>query len=69
MIALRSSQIQSVSYAAGSLTVHFKNGGIYTYHSVPNDIFVNLVKSPSPGSFLNRSVKGRYKFTKHPPKL
>ncbi len=66
MTFVDSSNIESIGYddSAQELHVQFLNGGLYIYHGVPSDVFDGMLNASSKGSFLNRSVKEIYKFTK-----
>ena len=60
-----SSNIEAIGHDtdAQELHVRFLSGTIYVYHGVPNEVYENLMASPSKGSFLNREIKGVYEFT------
>lgn len=55
-----SSNIDSIGYDAGEriLEVEFRNGGVYRYLDVPEEIYTALNESASVGSFLFREIKG-----------
>jgi hypothetical protein len=42
------------------LTVYFKDGSVYGYEKVPEKVYLDLIKSHSPGSFYNDEIKGTY---------
>lgn len=63
-VKLRSSHIDSVDFNNGNLTVTFKKGGTYIYHGVSPTTYLDLLRTASPGSFLNRRIKPHFKFTK-----
>jgi len=54
-----SSNIESIGYDAASkiLEVEFKNGGIYQYKGIPQEIYNELMEADSVGSFLSRRIK------------
>ena len=66
MIFVDSSNIEAIGYDDDSQELHirFLSGGNYVYSDVPREIFDDLINAPSKGSFLNREVKGVYRFTK-----
>jgi hypothetical protein len=66
MIYVDSSNVEAIGYDDDTqeLHVYFLSGGCYIYHDVPRQIFDDLIGAPSKGSFLNREVKGVYRFTK-----
>lgn len=61
-----SSNVEAVGYddATQELYIQFLSGGYYIYHEVPRHVFDGMMSAPSKGSFLNREVKGVYRFTK-----
>lgn len=61
-----SSNVEAVGYDSNSRELHvqFLSGGYYVYHDVPQDVYDDLLASPSIGSFLNRVVKPSYQYTK-----
>lgn len=66
MIYVDSSNIESIGYDDGDRELHvrFLSGALYIYHDVPRPIFDDLLQASSKGSFLNREVKGVYRYTK-----
>lgn len=44
-----------------ALDVEFRSGKTYRYHEVPYDIFNAFIAAPSPGKFLNSTIKGVYR--------
>ena len=49
---------------AGTMRVHFKNGGAYDYKDVPHEHYHATVNAGSPGEAYNDRVKGKYESTK-----
>jgi hypothetical protein len=66
MTYVDSSNIEAIGYDEDpqELHVRFISGGYYVYHDVPRQVFDDLMRAPSKGSFLNREVKPIYRFTK-----
>ena len=66
MTSVDSSSIESIGYDEDSetLQVEFKNGGIYQYFDVPEDIFVALRDAESVGRYLVTKIKGSYRYSK-----
>lgn len=66
MVYVDSSNVEAVGYddTAQELHVQFLNSARYIYYDVPQSIFDDLLHSSSKGSFLNREVKGVYRYTK-----
>jgi len=47
------------------LIVKFKNSdAVYLYKNVLSEVFLQLSKAPSKGSFIAKNIKGKYEFTK-----
>lgn len=63
---VNSSQLQEVEYDSetSKLIVTFNNGSKYSYDDVPEKVFVELVSVDSIGSYFNREIKSKYKYTK-----
>ncbi len=61
-----SSNISEVGYHEGSetLEVLFRNGRMYQYFGVPSRVYQELVGSESCGGYLNREVKGRFRYAR-----
>jgi hypothetical protein len=67
MIYVDSSNVEAIGYDADAQELHVQflsSGGYYVYHDVPRHVFDAFMSAPSKGSFLNREVKGVYRFTK-----
>jgi len=61
-----SSNIVSIGYDpdTSTLEVEFKGGAVYHYFNVPENIHVGLMAAASHGTYLNKYVKGTYKYSK-----
>lgn len=61
----KSHAIESISYdeATRVLTLSFKRG-TYRYEDVPADVYEELNKSDSKGSYFKENIRGKYKTTK-----
>ena len=57
-----SSNIESIGYDAASkiLEVEFRNGSIYQYKGISQEIYNELMEADSVGSFLHRIIKNVY---------
>lgn len=66
MIYVDSSTVEAVGYddKAQELHVQFTSHGIYIYYEVPRNVFDAFMSAASKGSFLNREIKGVYRFAK-----
>lgn len=63
---LNSSRIRSVDYNDSTeiMTIDFVKGGKYKYFSVPEDVYMGITKSGSPGSYFDTFIKSRYSYKK-----
>jgi hypothetical protein len=59
-----SSNVSSVKRDGGDLIVTFKNGGSYRYEDVPDEVYVEYEKAESKGSFIARSLRGKFRTQK-----
>ena len=61
-----SSNIAEVGYdeRSNTLEVQFKNGRVYQYFAVPSQEARNLIGAASHGQYLNRHIKGRYRYAR-----
>lgn len=61
-----SSVVSSIQYdgASSTLRVVYVSGTVYDYKNVPEDIYIAMKTSGSKGIYLNRFIKGKYKFEK-----
>jgi hypothetical protein len=66
MMKVDSSNIEAVGYDEDSSTlqVEFKNGGMYQYFDVPENVFVGLRDASSVGGYLAAAIKGTYRYSK-----
>lgn len=64
MIAVQSSNIESVGYDENDQEVYVKflNGSVYMYRGVPLHDFEGLRDAPSVGSYLHRNFKNVYAY-------
>lgn len=63
---VESSNIETIGYDEDSSTlqVEFKNGGMYQYFDVPENIFEGLRDADSVGGYLASVIKGTYRYSK-----
>ena len=61
-----SSNVASVGYDSNSMTleVEFRNGGIYQYFDVPEQVYNELMQASSKGEFLSNQLKGHYRYAR-----
>jgi hypothetical protein len=64
MTPVDSSNIESVGYDTSNRELHvrFLGNRTYVYSDVPAELYEELLRAPSKGSFLNRAVKGAYAY-------
>lgn len=57
-----STSLRSCAYDSDSrkLDITFRNGGVYTYEDVPEDVFESLRDAPSPGIYFHQNIKNKY---------
>lgn len=63
---VQSSNLVSVGFDASSsiLEIEFKDGRIYQYFDVPEQVFRDLTSAPSPGSFFHQNVRGQFPYAR-----
>ena len=63
-IPVDSRSLASVGYRAsdGTLEIEFKNGGLYSYHSVPSRYYRELMAAESKGTYFTRSIRNAFMF-------
>jgi hypothetical protein len=66
-IPVKSSNLKSVGYNAGTLEVEFANGAVWSYANVPAETYKAMTEAPSIGSFFSTTIRGRFEATKVPP--
>lgn len=61
-----SSNLAEIGYDSGThtLEVCFTSGRMYQYFNVPERIYDDLRKASSPGGYLNREIKGHYRYAR-----
>lgn len=59
-----SSNISGYAWANDKLYVEYKGGSVYCYQGVSYDVYSQLAKAESKGSFISREIKPKYEFTK-----
>lgn len=66
MQSVNSSDLSEVGYDADNnlLIVEFKNGNVYQYGLVPQEVFDGLISAESVGKYFNQFIKGNYSYSK-----
>ena len=61
-----SSNIAEIGYDADRrvLEVLFHSGGLYQYFEVPQSEYASLMNASSHGQYLNRNIKGRFRYAR-----
>ena len=61
-----SSTVAAIGYdePAQTLEVEFLNGSVYQYYNVTQEIYANLMQSPSKGQFLHQYIKNAYAYAR-----
>ena len=59
-VPVESSSLDSVGYEKKVLEVSFRNGGLYQFFDVPEELLVALMQADSKGRFFNQRIRGRY---------
>ncbi len=63
-IVVNSSAIFSVGYdvQARVLEIEFKNGQVYRYKEVPRNVYDELMKAESIGTYVNANIRDKFDF-------
>ena len=61
-----SSNINRFTYDESTQTmkVEFRNGGIYNYFDIPQNIFEEMKRATSKGQYLAQNIKGYYRYAR-----
>jgi hypothetical protein len=64
--ALESTLLASACYDASQsiLDLEFRDGAMYRYFAVPITAFNQLLTADSTGSFFNRHIRNRFRYTR-----
>jgi hypothetical protein len=58
---VESSSLASVGYQGAVLEVEFRNGGVYRYIDVPEEVHRRLMSAESKGRFFNFEIRDAYR--------
>lgn len=63
---VKSSNLKSVGFDGQNkvLEIEFWKGSIYQYFKVPQQIYDELMKASSLGTYHHRKIKGRYRYVR-----
>lgn len=61
-----STVVAAITYhpESSTLRVRYVSGMVYDYKAVPAEVYANMKAAFSKGEFLNKHLKGKYKFEK-----
>jgi hypothetical protein len=61
-----STNIASIGYdeASETLEVEFLNSSVYQYYNIPPNLYEELLRDGSKGSFLNTYIKNNYAYSR-----
>lgn len=57
-----STNLKSMQYNAGTLTLEFNAGGTYEYYNVPQEVVSELQQAQSAGSYFHKFIREKYSF-------
>lgn len=60
MREVKSSNIHSIGYSNGTLTVRFLNGREYVYFDIPISVYYSFIDAPSVGKYYNEHIRQKY---------
>jgi hypothetical protein len=66
LLAMPSSVVSNINYDINTaiLRITYVSGTIYDYLDVPEDVYTEMKKAFSKGTYLNLHIKGKYSFRK-----
>jgi len=64
--AVKSSNIRSYGFKDNVLEIEYNSGAVYQYSAVPESVYAAMRGAASIGSFVAKSIKGKYKATAVP---
>lgn len=59
-----SSHLQTIEHTGKKLYITFKNGAVYEYDNVPENLVRSMLKQDSKGKFLWRYIRDKYPYRK-----
>jgi hypothetical protein len=66
--AVESSTLATIAYdrTRGLLQLEFGSRAIYQYFGVPASVHEDLLRAPSKGSYFNRAIRGKFRYSRIP---
>lgn len=65
MKGVMSANIKALGWHSDELFVHFKDGRLYSYANVPQQVFHEGMGADSVGTWFRQKVRGHFPHTKH----
>jgi len=67
--AMASSAMTAIAYDDEKrwLQVEFSNRSLYRYFDVPEPLYLGLLRAPSPGTYFNTQIRGKYRHQRRQP--
>lgn len=64
MVSVASSAISSVNYDEDSetLSVQFRDGSLYIYDDVPQEVYEAFITAGSAGTYFNSNIRDEYSY-------
>jgi hypothetical protein len=62
MLEVESSNVKKIGYKKEVLRIQFNNDNVYEYYKVPKEVYDNLVKAQSKGSFVSRNIAKSFEY-------
>jgi KTSC domain len=59
-VAVLSSALKSVGYRGGVLEIEVASGDVYRYLDVPREVFIELMRAESKGTFFNERIRDHF---------
>ena len=60
-----SSQLAMAGWENGEMQIQFSSGATYSYSSVPQELFFEMVDAPSPGKVFQAKIKNHPELYPH----
>jgi antitoxin (DNA-binding transcriptional repressor) of toxin-antitoxin stability system len=64
--SVKSTSVASVGYneLSGTLEIEYRNGSLYRYYDVPEQVYTDLMAASSLGRFINKKIKPYFTYKK-----
>lgn len=64
LTAVKSSHLDAIGHAKGTLFIRFRSGGIYAYPGVPEDVYREGLTAESVGGWFRNRIRGTFRHRK-----